>query len=151
MANNSPVQLPLRVVSHDVEGLNSPAKWHKVFQYLHSQKIDVVLLQEMHFPKRYCPSFIYSKFPSFSLANAEDKTKGVGIFISHRCKFSLKSELRDPEGRYILVVGELDDQLYSLISYYAPNKGQLAFFQNMLKTLNVGGYGSFWGRLQYSI
>lgn len=60
---------------------------------------------------------------------------GVGLFISKRCKFSLKSELRDPEGSYILIVGEMDDQLYSFMSYYAPNKGQLAFFQHLLKTL----------------
>lgn len=135
MANDPPVMIPLKLVSHNAQGLNSPTKRCKVFQYLYAQKVDVVLLQETHFPKCFNPSFIHSKFPSFSLANADDKNKGVGIFFSKRCKFTLKSELKDPEGRYILLVGELDDKLYSIISYYAPNKGQLTLFQHVLKTL----------------
>lgn len=77
---------------------------------------------------------------------------GVGLFISKRCKFSLKSELRDLEGSYILIVEELDDQLYSFMSYYAPNKGQQAFFQHLLKTLTslLEGTVIFWGRHQHS-
>lgn len=135
MANDPPVMIPLKLVSHNAQGLNSPAKRRKVFQYLYAQKLDVVLLQETHFSKCFNTSFIHSKFPSFSLANVDDKTKGVGIFFSKRCKFTLESELKDPESRYILLVGELDDKLYSFKSYYAPNKGQLAFFQHLLKTL----------------
>lgn len=50
-------------------------------------------------------------------------------------------EHRDSEGRFILVKGTKDDQLHTFISYYAPNQGQAAFFQAMLKTLDpmVGG------------
>lgn len=44
-------------------------------------------------------------------------------------------EHRDPEGRFILVKGVLDDHLYALFSCYAPNKGQTTFFQAMLQTL----------------
>lgn len=135
MADEPPVPQPLKVVSHNVHGPNSPSKRQKVLQHLHSQKVDVALLQETHFPKSYRPTFIHSKFPTFYLSNTDDKTKGVGIIFSHKSKFSLKLEHKDPEGRYILVTEELDDQNYSFLSYYALNKGQLSFFQSMLKTL----------------
>lgn len=115
--------------------------------------LKMVLLQETHFPKRFCPSFIHSKFPFFTLANAEDKIKGVGIFIFKRCKFTLKSELRDPDGRYILIVGELDNQLYSLISLISlivlcPQQRPTSLLSTPVQNTNttVGGHSDLWGR-----
>lgn len=72
----------------------------------------------------------------FFLANAEDKTRGVAILFSNNCKFTPQLEHRDPEGRFLLMKGTIDDQIYSFISYYAPNQGQSEFFQNMLKKLD---------------
>lgn len=34
-----------------------------------------------------------------------------------------------------MVVGRIHDQLVSLISYYAPNSGNVEFFATMLKVL----------------
>lgn len=44
-------------------------------------------------------------------------------------------EHRDPEERFLLVKGTIDDRLYTFISYYAPNRGQTQFFQRMFNTL----------------
>lgn len=113
----------MKVVTHNTQDLNSPVKQQKIFQYYHSQKADAILLQETHFPRHYKPSFLQAKFLTFNLANAEDETKGVVIIFSHRCKFTLLTEFKDPEGRFLLV-----KQIYTFISYYAPNKGQAHFF-----------------------
>lgn len=45
------------------------------------------------------------------------------------------SQHRDPEGRFLLVNGSLDKHMYSFVSYYAPNKGQVQFFQQMFQIL----------------
>lgn len=88
--------------SHNIQGINSPVKRWKIFQYYHDQKIDVLFLQETHFPKSYTLSFIHSKFPTFYLENSDNKTKGVGLFFSRKSQFSLVSEFKDPEGRSYL-------------------------------------------------
>lgn len=104
----------LRIASHNVQGMNLPVKRQKFSQYYHTQKIDILFLQETHLPHSYSPSYIY---PKFRLPNAETKTKGVTIFIfSSSCNFSLTSEFKDPEGRFLLVKGLIDGQLYSLVS-----------------------------------
>lgn len=136
MANITHAMPTLHVVSQNAQGLNSPTKRKKILQSLHTQNTDILLLQDTHFPKRYSLSFIHAKFPTFFLANADDKTKGVAILISQSCKFSLLTEYKDPEGQFVLAKGTIDNQIFSLVSYYAPNRGQEHFFQNMFKTLN---------------
>lgn len=95
----------------------------------------MILLQETHFPRSYCPKFIHPKFPNFYLANAENKTKGVAILFSHKSKFTLQLEHKDLDGRFILIKGVLDDRLYSFVSYYAPNRGHAKFFLQMFQEL----------------
>lgn len=94
------------------------------------------MLQETHFPARYCPKFLHSHFPQFFLASAENKKKGVAILFSKSCNFVKTLELSDPAGRFILLKGMLGNQLYSLVSYYTPNRGQANFFRSMLNTLS---------------
>lgn len=136
----------LRIASHNTQGLNSQVKRRNIFQYYHNQKIDVILLQETHFPRSYNAKFIHPKYPTFFLATAEDKTKRVAILFSHNSKFTLQTEFKDQDGRFILLKGVLDDQLYSFVSYYAPNQGQAKFLYMFQKlepllegTIVVGG------------
>lgn len=111
MADHTTSTQALRFASHNVQGINSPIKRWKVFQFYHDQKIDILLLQETHFPKTYTPSFIHAKCPTFYLANSDKKNKGVGIFFSRKTQFSLISEFKDPDDRFILVKGLMDNQL----------------------------------------
>lgn len=126
----------LKVASHNAQGLNSPRKRRLAFDHYKSLRLDIVLLQETHFPIRYSPRFLHSYYPSFFLANAPNKTKGVAILISKNSKFAHILDFRDLGGRFILVKGTLEGVLCFIISYYAPNKGQATFFQNLFATLN---------------
>lgn len=135
MPNNSLPPLPLQIISHNVQGLNSPVKRRKILQSFHSQRAAVVMLQETHFPIRYSPSFLHATFPQFYLANAEDKTRGVAILFAKNCQFKIIKTHKDPEGRFILVKGQIEDQLYSFVSYYSPNRGQGIFFHSMFHSL----------------
>lgn len=48
---------------------------------------------------------------------------------------TFKSEHKDTNGRFILVEGMLDDQLYTFVTYYALNRGQEIFFDSMFQKL----------------
>lgn len=43
--------------------------------------------------------------------------------------------IKDKEGRYVIVVGRINEQIITLISYYAPNGGQVKFFEIIPPTL----------------
>lgn len=79
----------IRIVSHNVLGINSPIKRRKLFKLYQSQKSDILLLQETHFPGTYNPSFLHQHFPLFFLSNAENKTKGVTICFSKHLNFAM--------------------------------------------------------------
>ena len=135
MAGSNNPSTPLRVVSHNTQGLNSPIKRRKALQAYKSLHVDVVFLQETHFPKRYAPSFLHAYFPVFYLSKAENKTKGVAFLFSEFCNFDLIKEYADPEGRFVLVKGTLEGNLYTFVSYYVPNRGQKGFFYQMFDVL----------------
>lgn len=121
----------LYVVSHNVQGMNSTLKRRTFFQHYHSQKANVVLLQETHFPRQYNPAFIHQKFPQFL-----DKTRVVGIFLSKQTSFSLSRKVKDREGRYLFLLGMIDGSHYTFVFYYAPIQGQASFFDSLLRTLS---------------
>lgn len=43
--------------------------------------------------------------------------------------------LKDPEGCYLLVVGTIEGETYTFVSYYAPSKGQARFFETLTRSL----------------
>lgn len=122
MAETSTPNPSLRIASHNIQGMNSPVKRRKIFQYYHTHKIDILFLQKAHLPCSY--------FPYIFTPNSTPLTR------KPKCNFSLISELKDPKGRFLLVKGLIDGQLYSLVSYYAQNKGQSQFFNSLFRTLN---------------
>lgn len=73
MTDPTQTDLKLRIFSHNIQGLNSPVKRHKIMQQLHTLKADVALLQETHFPATYNPTFLHKNFTHFHLANAVTK------------------------------------------------------------------------------
>lgn len=128
----------IRIVSHNVQGINSPIK-RKLFKLYH--KSGMLLLQETHFPRPYNPSFLHQHFPQFYLSNVENKTKGVAICFSKHLNFAMllfymSHVFKDPSGRYILVKGTIDGTLYSFVSYYSTNKAQDKFFSSMMQSLS---------------
>lgn len=84
MADNTHNQTSLKIAFHNTQGLNSPIKRRKAFHNYHSRGLDIILLQETHFPKSYDPTFLHCDYPTFFLANADDKKRGVAILISKR-------------------------------------------------------------------
>lgn len=90
----------LKIATHNAQGLNSPVKQRKTFDSYKSLKLDVVMVQETHFPKRYNPNFLHHNFPLFYLAKAEGKSKGIAILFSK--SFSISN------GRLIIKIQKVD-------------------------------------------
>ena len=126
---------PLNVLSLNVKGLNSPNKRVKAFQSFASLKADIVALQETHFSDRNTPKIFSTKYPQVFTASANTKHRGVLIALHHSIPFSVTSEIKDPEGRYIILVGLLQEVETTLVSYYAPNTNPIPFFSHLFQVL----------------
>lgn len=147
MANSRSTNTLIKIISYNIQGLKSPVKRLKVFQIYHSLKSNVLLLQKTHFPISYKSTFIHQNYPQFFLANAENKTKGVAICFSKCLNLSPSRVLKDPEGRHLLVVGTIDGESYTYVSYYTPNKGQAKFLESLTQSLQPHFEGTVisWG------
>lgn len=59
-----------------------------------------------------------------------------GIFFSRHTSFSLSKEIRNPEGRFLLLAETIDGSTFTFVTYYALNHGQAELFSSMMETLS---------------
>ncbi|KAM9311579.1 rap guanine nucleotide exchange factor 6-like [Gastrophryne carolinensis] len=64
------------------------------------------------------------------------KQRGVLIAFKRSIPFSLEHVVRDPLGRFLIVVGMPQDQPVTIATYYAPNQDQNAFLEDFFKKLH---------------
>lgn len=101
MANLATHRPALCIASHNVKGLNSHVKRRKILQHYNNQKIDILLLQETHFPKSYTPDiqeyFLLNDVNNISLSSlyaAHTATiRGKLIQISSRLRKARKLDI----------------------------------------------------------
>lgn len=136
---------PCHIISHNTQWFNSHIKHCKAFLYHHSHQADMLLLQEIHFPASYRPTFPHKHYPVLHLANAPDKTNGVAIYFAKQVFFMLLHEFRDLKGQFLLVKGLVGKQLCSFISY-VPTRSNFFLFHNVPHLITTPGeYDYLWG------
>lgn len=70
----------------------------------------------------------YSSFKS-------GRKRGVVIMIPNAVNFELLTEIKDREGRYILIKDKIDGKKITLINVYAPFCSKKAFFKNIFNLI----------------
>lgn len=127
---------PLNILSLNVQGINIPQKRTKAFRTFQARKAHIVCLQETHFTKNSTPKFMSHFYPQIITALATSKQRGTLIAFHRSTPFILQSQINDPEGRYIILTGQIMDKPVTVISYYAPNKKPNPFLSHLLQVVN---------------
>lgn len=128
----------LKIVSLNVQGLNTPEKRSKLLLTMHRLKANVIFLQETHFRSNNTPKLSNAQYPTVLHAtNPLHKTKGVSILIAKNCPFQIKDSLIDTDGRYLFIKGSLHNKTITLANIYAPNKHQVPFFRSVTNSLTT--------------
>lgn len=132
----------IKIMSLNVNGLNSPIKRQKVMTKLKKEKAQIIFLQETHLSqsehdklKKYgYRNLYYSSFKGVC-------RRGVVTLISNSTKFDLEKECRDKEGRYIIVKRRVENELVTLVNIYAPPESDKSFFRCLFDdiTAETGG------------
>uniref|UniRef100_A0A803JHI8 Reverse transcriptase domain-containing protein n=1 Tax=Xenopus tropicalis TaxID=8364 RepID=A0A803JHI8_XENTR len=127
----------VKVISLNVNGLNIPEKRRQIVNIMRKGKGDIILLQETHFKNTPQPMHKLGTFSQWYYSNNPDqKTKGVAIAIRKNLNFQLENTLSDPNGRYLLIKGQLYHTPCTIDCVYFPNKNQIPFL-NKLKEKNT--------------
>lgn len=83
------------------------------------------------------PFLKHKNYPNVFFASAsEKKHRGVAVAIRDLVGFTLRGWISDPAGRYLILVGEINNRIYTLVNLYAPNAHQLRFFHRLLRKID---------------
>lgn len=127
---------PLNILSLNVQGLNIPQKHTQAFRAFQAKKAHVCL-QETHFTKSSTTKFYNSQvYSQLFMASADTKQRGTLITFHRSTPFTLQNEIKDPEGRYIILTGFIMDTAITVVSYYAPNKKPIPFLSHLFQVIN---------------
>lgn len=133
---------PLNIMSLNVQGLNNPNKRTKAFRNFASLKAHILCLQETHFTLQSTPKYFSPKYPQIFTASASTKQRGVLVAFHRSTPFTLVHEIKDPEGRYLILTGYLIDSAITIVSYYAPNKNPIPFLSHLFQVVDSHRMGA---------
>lgn len=133
---------PINVLSLNVQGFNIPHKRTKALRSFSSKKAHIICLQETHFTEKAQPIFLSPSYPQFYTASAAVKQRGTLIGFHRTTPFNLKTQVIDPEGRYLILTGYISDNPITIVSYYAPNKRPTAFLSHLFQVIESHKFGT---------
>lgn len=131
-----------RVISLNVNGLVNPVKRSKIIAKVKRAKVQVVYFQETHLSQ-----LENEKLKSFGYRNTFYSTfkggrkRGVSILIPNSINFELTKEIKDKEGRYIMVIGKLENREVTLFNIYAPPGSNTSFFKSVFDLISTHAKG----------
>jgi len=97
---------------------------------IRKDKTQVMFLQETHMPEgehEKLKRFGYQN--SFFSSCSNSRRRGVATLISNSVNFELIKEKRDTEGRYVIVVGKVENVLVTLVNAYTPPESKRQFLK----------------------
>lgn len=110
-----------KVITLNVNGLHNPIKRNKALAKMKREKQDIIFWQETHLSaiehNKLCKMGFKNVFYS---SYVKKHSRGVAILLSDKVHFQLSSQIRNKEGRYILVKGYIDHKEVTLFNVYRP-------------------------------
>lgn len=125
----------IQFTSFNCKGLNNPIKRSKVLHHVQQLGARIIFLQETHLKvsdhlklkKSWVGQIYHSSFAG--------KSRGTAILLHKSVPFQLSNVTSDPNGRFIIITGQIHDTRVALVNVYAPNYDDDAFFRRLFAIL----------------
>ena len=124
----------IAILSYNVRGLKDMKKRLAVYDFLKTKKIDVILLQETHCHLKQEEYRWGREWGGVSLwSKGTGNSKGVAILFKKCLNFEMLKYECDPNGRYVCCQVKFNENVYTILSLYAPNieYERLRFFNGL--------------------
>ena len=108
----------LNICTINVNGLRAQAKKKQLKQFINDNKIDIVFIQEAHYMSSSDKTW-ENEWDGLSIwAGSSNYSAGVGIIFNKNQEISIKKDVKDPEGRYIIANCTVETKEYTLVCVY---------------------------------
>lgn len=125
----------IKVSTHNVNGMGNPSKRSKIMTKLKREEIDVALLQETHLSDSEHEKLKRWGYSQFSSSYKHGSKRGVVILISKKLNFECTHIKKDPDGRFVLICGNLQGVLVTVLNVYAPPMSEWNFFKQIFELI----------------
>lgn len=127
-----------KIMTWNVNGLNSPQKRRIVFNWLKKQKCIITCLQKVHVKNKDSRLLKNNQLDQefFPLSNA--RKRGVSLYIKQ--ELQPKQKFKDNDGRLLGVKIILEGEKTLLVGLYAPNGAKEKFLLSLKQNLDQDVY-----------
>ena len=126
-------------VTFNVNGLastgNAVSKRRKIFTWLKSKKVDIILMQETHCTEGLERTWKNEWQGDCYFNNGTSASRGVCIMVSPQLSLNLKRRIQDNNGRVLILEFEYQDKSFVVGCIYCPNHDEsdtMSFVDNAL-------------------
>ena len=132
----------IKIVSFNVNGLINPNKRGRILSKLRKDKVQIAYLQETHLSDVEHAKLNKSGFKHvYSSSYKSGPRRGVAILISRTVNYEHISEIKDKEGRFILIIGKIEGTIVSLLNVYAPPGSDWSFYKQIFHIMVTKSQG----------
>lgn len=112
-----------RVMTLNARGLRDDYKNCKMFNWIakHNGHNSITFLQETHSSPEIENKWRNRWRGDIVFAHGDSSSRGVAILIGENLNIKINQRMLSSNGRYILLLCEIQEKPYILINYYAPN------------------------------
>lgn len=116
-----------KLVTYNIN-VHNPNKRTRKLLKLKKEKDQVVYLQATHVDQKEHSKLTRNGFKyKFSSSHPSGRKRGVAILISNKLRYDHQTEIKDKEGRYILIKGQLH-----FLMFMSPQVANLSFIKKSL-------------------
>ena len=122
----------IKIISNNVRGLQNYLKRRKLFHYFNtSQQADIIMLQETHSTEKTENQWRSEWGSQVYFNHGTSDARGVCILIKNQVDFEVQAVKKDKEGRYLQLIGSINNKTIQLINVYGPNADDTQFFATL--------------------
>ena len=129
------IRTHIPIITLNVNGLNAPAKRHRLAEWIQKQDPHICCLQETLFTSRHIYKFKERRWMKISHASGSQKKAPVALLISDNIDLKMKTILRDKEGHYLMIKGSTQEEDITILRIYTPDIGSPQYVRQRLTTL----------------
>ena len=124
----------IKILSYNCRGLNDYTKRCKLFSWFQNQNLDIIMLQETFCTAKLEP-YLKVNWKGEIRLSLSDSSHSRGVAILFRKNFvgNILNYYSSKDGRLIIVNIEIEGEIVSLVSLYAPNSeyDKITFFKTV--------------------
>ena len=126
-----------KIVSLNVRGLSNFKKRRVLFNWCRKMKSDIILLQETHSKLEIEKQWEHEWGEKILCSRGPSNARGVAILFRNGFYINLDSFKADAQGRFLVVKGNVDDNMFTIVNIYAPNRDRSSrlFFESLQRHL----------------